>query len=79
MELGIPPFYSEVNRAARDMDISLIKEFGPFLRVLSKITLWAERYKQPEDKIKSGEMLGGTFCNLGGAFLLWKGAPMKQE
>lgn len=79
MELGHPPFYSEVNKAAREMDLSFIKELGPFLRVLSKITLWAERNKQPDDKVKSGEMLGGVFCNLSGAFLLWKGAPMKQD
>lgn len=38
MELGTPPLYSEVNRVAREMDFTLLKELGPFLQVMSFIT-----------------------------------------
>ena len=54
MELGTPPLYSESNRVARDMDLSLLKELGPFLKVLSRITYFSEHMKEPEDKIKTG-------------------------
>ena len=42
MELGTPPLYAEVNRVARDMDFSLLKELGPFLKTLMMITCAAE-------------------------------------
>ena len=38
MEIGIPPLYSEVNRVTREMDLTILKEIGPFVRLLSKIT-----------------------------------------
>ena len=51
MELGNPPLYAEANRIARDNDLSLIKELGPFLRGLSVITAEAELNKSKFDKI----------------------------
>ena len=30
MELGSPPLYSELNRVARDMDMSQLENLGPF-------------------------------------------------
>ena len=31
MELGTPQLYSEANRVARDMDLTMINELGPYL------------------------------------------------
>lgn len=81
LELGTPPLYSEANRVARDMDLSLLKELGPFLRALHEVTYGAEYNRDPEDKIKTGEMIekneGGIKYNIAGSFLLWRGAGMK--
>jgi len=38
MELGTPQLYAEVNRVARDMDFTQLKELGPFIRALGEIT-----------------------------------------
>ena len=42
MELGNPPLYAEANRVARDMDLSYLKELGPFVCALGRITLFSE-------------------------------------
>ena len=31
MEIGSPPLYNEANRVARDMDLTLLSELGPFV------------------------------------------------
>ena len=46
MEFGSPPLYAEANRAARDKDESLLKQLGPFARVLHKVCAGAEDNKQ---------------------------------
>ena len=38
MELGTPPLYAEVNRVVREMDMKLLQDFGPFLKVLSDVS-----------------------------------------
>lgn len=79
MEIGSPSLYSEANRVAREMDSSYLQWLGPFHQALSKIILWAEVEKKPEDKIKTGNQIGGLYNNLGGVYLLWTGSQMKHE
>ena len=43
------------------------------------VTVWGEDGKNSEDKIKTGQMIGGVEWNLSGAYLLWRGAAMKEE
>jgi len=49
MEFGNPQFYSVVNKAAREMDLTNLKYLGPFVRALSVITANAEMWKQDDD------------------------------
>ena len=77
MELGQPALYLELNRVSRDMDLSLLKQLGPFARALCYICTAAETNKKEEDKILNGEEFGGEEYNLAGCFLLWRGAAMK--
>ena len=80
MELGSPPLYAEANRVARDMDFSLLKQLGPFIRALYVITSYGEDKKARKDKIKTGDRV--KFCATGHmarGFLLWRGAGMKDE
>jgi len=67
MEFGSPPLYSAVNSAARDMDVTKLKDLGPFVRALGQITDGAEFFKQDDDKYTEKESL------------LWRGAMMKRE
>ena len=46
MEIGSPTFYSEVNKAAREMDTSKLNCFGPFVQALGFITSFGEAFKQ---------------------------------
>ena len=79
MEIGSPQLYAEVNRVARDMDLAYLKELGPFLRALGRVTNAAEYFKPSSEKITNGRSFGGAEFNLAGPFLLWRGAPMKDE
>ena len=80
MELGSPPLYAEANRASRDMDLTCLKELGPFVHCLFYIAAVSETTKPQKDRIASGRNIPSSAkFNLGGAFLLWRGAPMKQE
>ena len=63
----------------RDKDYTLLKQLGPFIQLLCKVTLSGEYGKNANDKIKTGEQLGGVKWNLSGAFLLWRGFPMKPD
>ena len=75
MELGTPPLYSVANRVSRDMDLTFLKELGPFLKVLSLITKNAEKEKDNDDKIMRGESIKGAVpYSLAGAFILYRGA-----
>lgn len=78
MEIGTPSLYNEVNRVAREMDMSLLEDLGPYLKALSEITSQGEKNKKKNDKIKTGLMLKkkekGVYLNIGGAFLLWRGS-----
>ena len=38
MELGDPPLYAELNRVARDMDLTQLKNLGPIQKTLGLIT-----------------------------------------
>ena len=51
MEFGDPPLYAELNRAARDLDMSLIDSLGPMAKVMSEITYAAENFREKDDKI----------------------------
>lgn len=79
MEIGTPQLYAEVNRVARDMDLTYLKEFGPFLRALTFITASSESRKNETDKVTPGNKLGGVDINMAGSFLLFRGAAMKNE
>ena len=45
MEMGSPQLYAEANRVARDMDLTFLKELGPFLRCLGTVAENAEYNK----------------------------------
>ena len=79
MELGCPQLYAEANRVARDVDLTYLEELGPFLKALSVITADIEQRKNKSDKITIGYDLGEVEQNIGGSFLLWRGALMKDE
>ena len=79
MEIGSPQLYAEVNRVARDQDKTYLKELGPFLKALGRVTWSAESSKLKSDKVASGENLGGEVFNLAGSFILFRGAPMRDE
>ena len=38
MEIGNPKLYAEANRVARDQDKTFLKELGPFLHALGRVT-----------------------------------------
>ena len=48
MEIGSPPLYAEANRVARDNDLNFVKELGPFLQALGKITSQLEVKKSAQ-------------------------------
>lgn len=82
-EFGTPPFYAEVNRVARDRDMGQLVNLGPYRRALNFITYYAENNKRM-DKIRTGQQIQenrkqGVKNNFAGAFLLWRGAQMKEE
>lgn len=83
MELGAPQLYADANRASRDMDLTYLKELGPFNRALVEVSYASEQYKVADDKITPGILYeqdyGGVEYNIGGAFLLFRGAAMKDE
>ena len=79
MELGSPPLYSEVNRVARDMDLAYLNELGPFLQVFNEITIWSEDWKETSVPVTPGVKLSSVDYNMGGSFLLFRGAPMRDE
>ena len=83
LELGNPPLYAEANRVSRDMDLTYLRDLGPYLRTIGAITGGAERNREQVDKIKTGEMImkeiGGVMHNLAGAILLWRGVSLKEE
>ena len=76
MELGSPPLYLELNRAAREMDKTKLPQLGPFAAALGWVCNGAEEYKKKEDKIVPGRDIGGA---LAGCFLLFRGTAMKQD
>ena len=49
LELGSPPLYAEANRVARDMDLTYLKELGPYVRALGIITFWSEENKKEKE------------------------------
>ena len=55
MEFGSPPLYAELNRVAREMDLTHLDHLGPILACLETICLWAEFNRKEGDKIKTGE------------------------
>ena len=63
MELGTPQLYAEVNRVARFMDLTHLREFGPFIKALGVISLRAQYFKNQGDQIKTGEMFYKEFMD----------------
>ena len=49
------------------------------MRALGFITSWSETFKNKDDKIESGDKLSNVYYNMSGSFLLFRGAPMKEE
>ena len=79
MEFGTPPFYSALNKAAREMDTTQLDHLGPFANALYLVCRGAENYKEKEDKIPTGSSFSDVDDNLSGSFLLWRGAQMQQQ
>ena len=61
------------------MDITQNKHLGPYICVLYRVLNSGEIGKAADDKIVTGQMLGGVENNWAGSFLAWRGAPMKEE
>lgn len=78
MEIGTPQLYAEVNRVARDMDLTYLKELGPYLKALFEVTYFAEMRRKDGDKVPHGTDLSDVSWNMAGSFLLFRGAPMKE-
>ena len=66
----------ELNRACREEDMTVLNQIGPYARALFTVCYSAENFKKKEDKIPSGDGMGG---GMAGCFLLWRGAAMKDE
>lgn len=49
------------------------------MKALGVVTLEAEGNKSVDDKVTTGEALGGEYMNLGGSFMLFRGAPMQDD
>jgi len=49
------------------------------LQALGRVTVGAEYNKSVDDKVTTGKSLGGVFYNLGGSFMLFRGAPMQDD
>ena len=49
------------------------------MQALGEVTLWAETFKSVDDKVTTGQDLGGKDWNLGGSFMLFRGAPMQDD
>ena len=79
MEIGSPQLYVEVNRVSRELDKTFLKELGPFLKALARITISAEINRSKDDKVTPGKDLGAVFFNMAGSFMLFRGAPMQAD
>lgn len=80
MELGHPPLYCELNRAAINMDLTLLAQLGPYIQALSAITTHAERNRDRDDIVQmSGHLFGKAPMNMAGSYMLWKGAMMSSD
>ena len=85
MELGSPPLYAALNKACRDKDTTQIRTLGPLAWVLSFITNGDAEDNRGDkgDNIKTGEDIedyeGGLEYNIGGIFMLWRGAKISQD
>lgn len=49
------------------------------MKALGVVTLKAEYHKSVDDKVTTGMALGGVKYNLGGSFMLFRGAPMQDD
>ena len=49
------------------------------MKALGEVTLCAEEKKSVDEKVTTGKALGGEFRNLGGSFMLFRGAPMQDD
>ena len=49
------------------------------MKALGRVTLVAESYKSDDDKVTTGKALEGEYYNLGGSFMLFRGAPMQDD
>ena len=50
------------------------------MKALGEVTLCAEEKKSVDDKVTTGKALGGEEdYNLGGSFMLFRGAPMQDD
>jgi len=55
MELGNPALHVILNRAIRYQDISHIDTLGPFAYALQSITANAEKFKDKEERLVTGQ------------------------
>ena len=80
MEIGSPSLYIDANEKARDFDMTFLKELGPFLYALGRVTSQAEYNKSNDDRVARGfDYFGGVKYNLAGSFMLFRGAPMQND
>jgi len=80
MEFGEPPLYAELNRCARNMDTTQLKNLGPIACALNLITKQAEDNRDKGDKVKPGEWYSeGVVYNIAGVFLVFRGGRITEE
>ena len=62
MEFCDPQVFSEANRVARDNDLNLLAELGPFLKALFWITYSAEKYRDTLNLLEQLVLPGKLIC-----------------
>ena len=73
----------------RSVDLSLLEQLGPYIKALAVITARGQKNRRADDVVRTGKQMLeepeglssrlGVDLNLAGAFLLWRGAPMRNE
>ena len=80
LELGSPPLYYEINRVCRTMDKSHLQTLGPYIKALGVVTVFTEKNRDINDKIKPGVTIENSKkLNLAGLFILYRGAALKNK
>lgn len=79
LEFGEPPFYAAINKAMRELDYSTFDTLGPYIRILTNITQTWEVEKKYGATFLPGCQIGNQKSNLGGSYIVFRGAQFTPE